>query len=68
MPLAEERAGDELDLVALAEHDPLDVVEQRLQDGAAFLAAPSRCSLAASWRTGDAPLAMAPVSVTPRHA
>ena len=34
MPLAEERADDELDLVALAEHDVLDVVEQRLQDGA----------------------------------
>ena len=29
VPLAEERAGDELDLVALAEHHALDVVEER---------------------------------------
>ena len=29
MPLAEERTGDELELLALADHHALDVVEER---------------------------------------
>ena len=69
VPLAEERADDELDLAALAEHDALDVVEQRLQDGARI---PRRAQpllarrLVADWRCAASHGAR--LGCTPRHA